>query len=651
MAAIGGLFTMINSACGGPFILSSDPNSPFIYNGGGFVAIGDVNGDGKPDLVSVDSLNDVVIVETNAGNGVFSYSQGPLAYFTGANPVMVAIADINGDGKPDLVVANQGGNSITILTNNGAGIFGSYATYPVAVSPTFLLVTDINGDGRPDIIIASQNTSLNPYVGSLTILTNAGGTFPVAHNIVVNNVNTLIDSMAVADINGDGKPDLVVGGQDYDNSGKSLTEILTNAGGGFFVSNAVVSAPFSSGPVSVVASDFNKDGQMDIAFLTPGILEVCTNRNGILTTSQTIFLPLGFPVPPGPLLPTAPVGVSYNQLMVADLDGDGYPDLLFTGVMDNGIGYDWILKILFNTGTGGLFETNYLSAGATGAAGVTNSTDMYLSGNTPKLWTAVADLNGDGKADLVGAVPGGPAPYISALFVMTNDISNLISLAVPTNIIANATSSSGAVVNFLPTWTNWMGALLVTNLYYPSGPVFPSGSLLPVQATNRILSSTAYFFKSNLSASTNTILNVIVLDIPTFTLLGPNPLTNFVDGYVDPGVTLSDPYAAVYYISSNVDTNVPGTYKVTYSATNYFGNVGVTNRTVVLIPQPPLGIASSPGGQAALFWSATGVTNYTIQMTTNLNSGPWVTVTNSTPLMGIFVTNSLPAAFFRLQPQ
>jgi len=686
MAAIGSLFTLVNTA-GAQFVLSDVlTNRNLTYDS---VAVGDVNGDGKPDLVTVDNLS-TFTVATNVGNGIFVSNA---TYNVGNNtgPSAVAIADINGDGKPDVVTINANNNAVTIFTNAGGGVFVSNASYAVGNLPFCLLVTDVNGDGKPDIITA------NEVDGTLTILTNAGGTFHMADTVLVANANSDPFSFAVADLTGDGKPDLVAG-----DSTDGLIEVLTNAGGGIFVSNAVYTSgtPNGNGPVSVVAADFNNDGKMDVACENQdGTVTVFTNGgNGILAQSQSFGVP----------------GINSIPIMAADLDGDGYTDLLVPGQ----IGNTSFLATLYNRGNGGTFITNYVNS--------TNIVKTILPGSF--YWSVATDINGDGKPDLVGAN--------GILYVYTNGVGSFpntlsinvysnINFAPVTNITAEAASPSGAAVNFITTGTNWTGSWPVTNTP-PSGSVFPIG-------VTTVTSSTGYFVKSNIFGSATTNFTVTVVDAPTITLLGANPLTNYVRDYSDPGTMATDPeygnLTGSIVVSGNLNTNVPGTYTVTYTVTNaagssattnrtvviigdttpptitllganpltnfvgfytepgatatdpVYGNLtssimvsgnlmnapgtytitytvtnpagdsAMTNRTVVLLPVPPLGVAGTTGNEIALFWPPSTDTNYVLQMTTNLSSGDWVDVTNGRRLIGFFVTNTAPAAFFRLQPQ
>lgn len=633
IAAAGGLVSLVLSASGAPFALASTVTNSV---GNAFVVTGDLNGDGKPDLVSAAGVT--FLVATNAGNGNFVSNR---TYNVGNNgqPVFAAIADINGDGNPDIITANFNNNTVTVFTNAGGGILVSNATYSVGSGPDCVVAQDINGDGKPDIITANFNDV------TLTTLTNSGNRFPVSHTIpnVYNpyavSPQSSSQSFAVADINGDGKRDIIaISAAGFGSS----FEVLTNAGGGNFATNAVYST--LGYPIQALAvADFNKDGKIDVSALCGTALVVFTNGvNGALTMSQMIGLP-GL-AGPAPNFPTYQgIGLPYPEIVAADVDGDSYTDLVVVANISAGTLAVNDLEILFNSGSGGTFLTNYLTAGAAGAVGISNSVGMYLpTDGYYNFWFAASDNNGDGRSDFVDAA------YSGKILVMTNVVSNVITLAVPTNIVVNIGTNGFAQANIPAIWTNWMGTLPATNTPIPLD--FPFSS----QGTNLITTSTGYHISSVLSGSNSATIALIVLDVPTLRLFGPNPLTNFAGGYVEPGAAASDPLSfANLYVASNVNTNVPGTYTVTYTATNFYGNVAVTNRTVVILPVPSLGIASTSNTQASLFWPASGATNYTIQMTTNLSSGPWVNVPANNLLMGISVTitNSVPAAFFRIKPQ
>src|SRR5277367_1629671 len=206
----GGSFTP-SFATQQPFATGSMPVS---------VTVADINGDGKPDLIvaNINSNTVSVLLNTTApGASTPSFAtQQPFA--TGSEPDSVTVADINGDGKPDLIVANQGGNTVSVLLNTTAPgattpSFATQQTFATGSVPFSVTAADVNGDGKPDLIVAN---AVSNTVSVLLNTTAPGASTPSFATQQPFATGSAPFSVTAADINGDGKPDLIVANQNDD---------------------------------------------------------------------------------------------------------------------------------------------------------------------------------------------------------------------------------------------------------------------------------------------------------------------------------------------------------------------------------------------------------------------------------------------------
>jgi hypothetical protein len=292
-----------------------------VYNSGDAgaesVAVADVNGDGKPDLLvanSNDLVEGTVGVLLGSGDGTFQaaviYNSGGLGAFS------VAVADVNGDGKPDLLVANMVQNTVGVLLGNGDGTFqtavsyGSGGAYPASVA-----VADVNGDGKPDLVVANLCASGDNLCGNQTngvvgvLLGNGDGTFQtvVAYGLGETNAQ----SIAVADVNGDAKPDLVVAIED--NGTAAGVGVLLGNGDGTF--QGAVTYGSGGDAYRVAVADVNGDGKPDLVVANVDQSTVGVSLgNGDGTFQSAVTYGAG--------------GYYATSAAVADVNGDGKPDLV-----------------------------------------------------------------------------------------------------------------------------------------------------------------------------------------------------------------------------------------------------------------------------------------------------------------------------------
>ncbi len=248
---------LLGTAAGGFTQATGSPIS--VGNGPVAIAIGDFNGDGILDLAIVNEYDDDVTVLVGDGTGGFSPANGS-PFSVGEYPVSLVVADFNNDGILDLATANSADGTVSVLLGNGAGGFASSPDSPITVGnqPDAVAAADLNLDGNVDLIIANGGD------GTVTVLLgNGAGAFTSPSNPIT--VGTAPASIAVADFNGDGSPDLAVA-----NSGDNTVSILLGNGSGGFM--PAPSSPVTVGkePLFIVTGDFNGDGIADLATANGG---------------------------------------------------------------------------------------------------------------------------------------------------------------------------------------------------------------------------------------------------------------------------------------------------------------------------------------------------------------------------------------------
>ncbi|CAF4130663.1 unnamed protein product, partial [Rotaria magnacalcarata] len=311
------------------------------------MAAADVNADGSVDIIVANNGANSVGVFINTGTGTFSIQ---MAYTTGAgsNPNSVAAADVNGDGKVDIIVSNNGASNVGVLINTGNGIFAAQVTYTAGSGPNCVAVVDVSGDGNVDIIVANYGAN------NVGVLINTGnGTF-IAQVTYTTGGSSNPASVAAADVNEDGKIDIIVA-----NYWGNTVGVLLNTGSGIFAAQVTYSTGGSSAPSFVAATDVNADGKADIIVTNSGLnnVGVLLNVGGITFTSQVVH---STGCTSGP-----------NSMAITDLNKDGKVDL---AVSNNAAGS---FSVFLGTGSGTFLTPT-----------------TYLVGSSVSYLTA-ADVNGD----------------------------------------------------------------------------------------------------------------------------------------------------------------------------------------------------------------------------------------------------------------
>jgi hypothetical protein len=296
------------------------------------VVFADLTGSGHQDMIVGNNGGPVQIYLNNGTADPFN-GVAPITLTNQDPTVALAVADANGDGKPDLIVANNGAPTRLYLNSgNKTNPFGGVS--PIDITPassptTSVALVDVNGDGKPDLIVGNNSTGAKTVTPSLLYLNNGSSTNPFGGTPLAITGADYVTSLAVADVNNDGHPDLVVGQLGSGSSGEP-TRLFLNSGS--------TANPFNQGFINI--------------------------GGGSSTTSA---------------------------VALADVNGDGKPDLI---VGNNGAP----TQLYLNTGN----TSNPFQSG----------TAQNIGGNDPTTSVAVADVDGDGHADLVVGNSQAPDPAL-----------------------------------------------------------------------------------------------------------------------------------------------------------------------------------------------------------------------------------------------
>ena len=401
-------------------VITNTPGS--FYSTAWNIASGDVNNDGLPDLLATGPGMENSEIFINNGDGTFTAGQ----VIGGGSPLDGRLADVNGDGCLDAVIADPSSSSALVALGDCSGHFTSPIAFPVGDSPAAIRVVDVNGDGIPDIVtsaLPAQDPTYGAVAGNvLSVLPGDGkGNFGIARNYVGASQAY---SIGVADFNGDGSPDFVTANNDSD----TVTVYQNDKGGAFgFPQGVYAGIPgvgIINAPISAVSFvDLNNDGKTDAFFLDEGYAGEYYTA-GFLNDGTAKFS--------NPI--TSDTGISSLQNYIGDYHLGNFRDAAHEDMV--AIGLDQAFSgsgqfILFSRGNGdGTFAKSTLVVAA-GADGLLTTGDFNRDGKldfvavngqgTHTLTTFLG--NGDGTFRALAPVTFADSQQVYATRIYTGDFN------------------------------------------------------------------------------------------------------------------------------------------------------------------------------------------------------------------------------------
>jgi hypothetical protein len=352
------------------------------------MALGDFNGDGITDIVSVGNISGRGVISVSLGNGDGTFQTPIISNSGNSNPLQVRVADFNGDGKFDVVcLGSYYIDSLTVCMGNGDGTFQPPTPYTYSIPPTEIEVADMNNDGHPDLIegnhfFSTTSVQLNDGSGHFGAKVDSPG--------VLSPTN-----VEAADFNGDGKADLISTSAAYYSSG-----VTVQYGNG----NGTLQAPRTyftgSSPVDETVGDFNGDGKADLAITQSNYSVAVLLGNG----DGTFASPVNYSI-----------GTAVLDISKADFNGDGVIDL----VERTGAGF----AVELGNGDGTFQATSLISA--------TTGSNLLA-----------ADFNNDGVTDVAISSAGNIAASMNDSTPINGGSTSQVNFAVSTP----ATTVAGAAV-------------------------------------------------------------------------------------------------------------------------------------------------------------------------------------------------------------
>ena len=433
----------------------SEPGVPY------WVAMGDLNGDGKPDLAIVETNSNIIQVFPNTSSvGSISFGSPVPVYLPNSySPWAVAIGDFDQDGKPDLATTDWSQNLVSVFRNKGIPggsiSFGTHTDYAVGNSPQGIAVGDLDGDGFPDIVVG------NNVDNSLSLLRSTSSPGSISFATTTHATGAGPYYIAIADLNGDGLPDIASASN---GASPGTVSVLRNASTpGTIVLAANVDYTTDFGPIALSLADLDGNGTPDMAVL---------NENG--TSPSPDFSVLLNQSPNAPAITTfnPTTGGTGTQVTITGVNFTGATAVSFGGVAATSF------SVVSSTSI-----TAVVGTGATGAVQVTTpngtasqSTFTFGAAATPPVITGFQPTSGTYGDTITiqgtsltqtSSVSFGSLPALSFTILSDTVITAIVGEGTSGNVTLNVSSNPSSLSGF--TYIQ-PAALVVTGFSPASGP-------------------------------------------------------------------------------------------------------------------------------------------------------------------------------------
>lgn len=466
------------------------------------IAAGDLDGDGKPELAVtyISGSGNVSIYKNNSSPGTLSFAV-PLTYATGSNPYKVLINDLDLDGKPDLIVLNYLGGTISVFRNtsvNGVLSFAAKVDLLTALLPYAICIADLDGDGKNDMATVSQQ------YGTVSLFRNTctPGTiaFAARTDSYVGNATL---SITAGDVDNDGKVDLAAA---YYNGFSVLRNTSVTGAISFATANNYLLSSNSS-PYDMTISDIDGDAKPDLAMVDDYGLSVSKNNS---ITGTISFAPVMNYYPGG------------FRIAASDLDGDARPDIAIANFTSNNIS---------------LFRNRI--------------TEPYITSFTPTEGQAgeTITINGRNLAGVTGVSFGGVAAA-SFIIVDANTIKAVLGNGLTGDVVVSNAYGSGQktgfvfhappVINaFTPTSGKTGDTITITGMYFTGATAVAFGGTPAASFTVNSFTSIKAVVANGASGNVTVTSSYGTGSLGSFKYYPPPTITSFTPAAGDQGTGIT----------------------------------------------------------------------------------------------------------------